>query len=131
MEIQDIKNKLTLATVLHHYNLKPDKQLRLKCPFHDDKTPSMQIYYKTHTAYCFSSNCKTHGKSLDVIDFVMFKEECDKHTAIKKAIELLGGETKTTVKTKEKNTDLQRAVFLEKMFSYFKNSIHSSKPAQQ
>jgi DNA primase len=131
MEIQDIKNKLTLSTVLHHYNLKPDKQLRLKCPFHDDKTPSMQIYYKTHTAYCFSSNCKTHGKSLDVIDFILHKENLTKHAAIKKAVEILGGETKTTAKTKAENTDLQRAVFLEKMFTYFKNAIHNSKPAQE
>jgi DNA primase len=131
MEIQDIKNKLTLSTVLHHYNLKPDKQLRLKCPFHDDKTPSMQIYYKTHTAYCFSSNCKTHGKSLDVIDFILYKENLTKHEAIKKAVAILGGETKPTTKTKAENTDLQRAVFLEKMFTYFKNAIHNSKPAQE
>ena len=32
------------------------------CPFHTDKTPSMQVYYKTHTAYCFSTNCKTQAK---------------------------------------------------------------------
>jgi DNA primase/energy-coupling factor transporter ATP-binding protein EcfA2 len=148
MEIQDIKNSLTLATVLHHYNLKPDKQHRLKCPFHDDKTPSMQVYYKTHTCYCFSSNCKTHGKSLDVIDFVMFKEECNKHEAIKKAVELLafvssdkknkkigeqilGGESKSSTKATIQNTDPNRSIFLEKMFTYFKNAIHNSKPAQE
>ncbi|MFB6455603.1 CHC2 zinc finger domain-containing protein [Chitinophaga sp. Hz27] len=67
MEITEIKQQLTLATILHHYGLKPDKSLRLHCPFHDDKTPSLQVYYKTHTAYCFSANCKTHGKPLDVI----------------------------------------------------------------
>jgi DNA primase len=50
MEIADIKSKLTLSTVLHHYGLKSDKSHRLCCPFHDDKTPSMQVYYKTHTA---------------------------------------------------------------------------------
>jgi len=71
MEIQEIKSKLTLAQVLQHYGLKPDKNGRLSCPFHEDKTPSLQVYYKTHTVYCFSSNCKTHGKSMDVIDFVM------------------------------------------------------------
>ena len=69
MEISDIKSKLTLSTVLHHYGLKPDKHARLCCPFHEDKTTSMQVYYKTHTAYCFSANCKTNGKSIDVIDF--------------------------------------------------------------
>ncbi|MFN5774517.1 CHC2 zinc finger domain-containing protein [Flavobacterium sp.] len=54
-----MKQRLTLATVLNYYSLNPDKNLRLNCPFHEDKTPSLQVYYKTHTAYCFSSNCKT------------------------------------------------------------------------
>lgn len=40
MEIQDIKNRLTIAELIKHYGLKADKQNRLKCPFHDDKTPS-------------------------------------------------------------------------------------------
>ncbi|MFM8913632.1 MAG: CHC2 zinc finger domain-containing protein, partial [Flammeovirgaceae bacterium] len=55
MEIQEIKTKLTLAQVLEHYGLKPDKLGKLNCPFHEDKTPSMQVYYKTQTCYCFSS----------------------------------------------------------------------------
>lgn len=130
MEIPEIKSKLTLATVLHYYGLKPDKQLRLKCPFHDDKTPSLQVYYKTHTAYCFSSNCKTHGKSLDVIDFVLNMEKCNKHEAIKKAIEILGGEPKK-ITVKKQSADLDRIEFLDRMFTYFKNAIHNSKPAQE
>jgi DNA primase len=79
MEIAEIKQRLTLARVLQHYGLKPDKHLRLHCPFHEDNTPSLQVYYKTHTAYCFSSHCPTHGQSMDVIDFVMHKEGCTKH----------------------------------------------------
>lgn len=131
MEIQEIKNKLTLATVLHYYGLKPDKQLRLKCPFHDDKTPSMQVYYKTHTAYCFSANCKTHGKSLDVIDFIMTKEQITKHEAIKKAIQILGGEQPKAITTTNKQSiDQQRIEFLERMFIYFKNAISNSKPVK-
>lgn len=39
MEIQEIKQRLTLANVLQHYHLKPDKNHRLHCPFHEDKTP--------------------------------------------------------------------------------------------
>ncbi|MBA2746034.1 MAG: DNA primase, partial [Flavisolibacter sp.] len=89
MEIQEIKQRLTLSMLLAHYGLKPDKNLRLHCPFHEDKTPSLQVYYKTHTCYCFSSNCKTHGKSLDVIDFIMYKENCSKHEAINKAVEII------------------------------------------
>ena len=74
MTIPQIKEALTMARVLRHYHLKPDKKLRLHCPFHDDKTPSMQVYYNTHTAYCFSGNCPKHSKSLDLIDFI-FQEK--------------------------------------------------------
>lgn len=126
MEITEIKAQLTLARVLQHYGLKPDKHLRLHCPFHDDKTPSLQVYYKTHTAYCFSSNCKTHGKSLDVIDFVLHKENCTKHEAIEKCKELLSG-TCTAASPAEQ---LTRTAILTKLFTYFKNAVHNSKPAQ-
>lgn len=126
MEISEIKSQLTLATILHHYGLKPDKNNRLQCPFHEDKTPSMQVYYKTHTAYCFSSNCKTHGRSLDVIDFIMNKESTTKHEAINKCVAMLNG---TTTKTARPNQS--REQFLGNMFQYFKNAVHSSKPTQE
>ena len=132
MEISEIKEQLTLSQVLKYYNLKPDKQLRLNCPFHDDKTPSMQVYYKTHTAYCFSSNCKTHGKSLDVIDFIMYKENLTKREAILKAQSMVTGESSTgTTATKPMKQQESRITFLTNMFTYFKNAIHNSKPAQE
>ncbi len=124
MEISDIKSKLSLSDVLNYYHLKPDKHLRLHCPFHNDKTPSLQVYWKTGTVYCFSSNCKTHGKSLDVIDFIMYKENCTKHEAIKKAEQMINGETKP-------GAELTRAAVLTKMFTYFKNAIYNSKPVQE
>ena len=92
MEIKDIKAKLTLAEVIKHYGYKADKQNRINCPFHDDKTPSMQLYWKTHTAFCFSANCKLNGKSIDVIDFILHKENYTKHEAIKKAQAMITGE---------------------------------------
>src|SRR5690554_1419585 len=115
MEISEIKQKLTLAHVLHHYGLKPDKSLRLNCPFHDDKTPSLQVYYKTHTAYCFSANCQTHGKSLDTIDFIMYMEKSTKHEALNKAKELITGVMPN------KTEQLCRETILQNMFTYFKN----------
>lgn len=129
MEIQEIKQNLTLATVLHYYGLRSDKNNKLNCPFHEDKTPSMQVYYKTQTAYCFSSNCKTHGKAIDVIDFVLHKENCTKHEAINKAIEILGH--KEPNRAERNQTDLTREQFLGNMFQYFKNAISNSKPAQE
>jgi len=124
MEITEIKAKLTLSEVLKHYGLKPDKHLRLHCPFHPDKTPSLQVYYKTHTCYCFSTNCPTHGKSLDVIDFIMHKENCTKRDAILKAKELISGEASPI-------RQLTKSAILTKMFTYFKNAVHNSPPARE
>ncbi|EOG6908012.1 toprim domain-containing protein [Flavobacterium psychrophilum] len=129
MEISEIKSQLSMSTVLHYYGLKTDKHSKLNCPFHEDKTPSMQVYYKTQTAYCFSSNCKTHGKSIDVIDFIMHKENCTKHEAINKAIEILGHNEPN--KRERYQLDLSREQFLTNMFQYFKNAISNSKPAKE
>lgn len=90
MEINEIKQQLTIGQVLDHYGLKPDRNKMLCCPFHDDKAPSMQVYAETNTVFCFSSNCKLHGKAIDVIDFVLYQEGITKHEAILKAQELLG-----------------------------------------
>lgn len=95
MTIAEIKERLSILTVLEHYGLRPagkhtGGRPMICCPFHDDKTPSMQVYEKTGTVYCFSSNCKTHGKSIDVIDFIMHKENITKHQALTKAAEMAG-----------------------------------------
>jgi DNA primase len=129
MEISEIKSQLSMSTVLHYYGLKTDKHSKLNCPFHEDKTPSMQVYYKTQTAYCFSSNCKTHGKSIDVIDFILHKENCTKHEAINKAVEILGHNEPN--KRERYQQDLSREQFLTNMFQYFKNAISNSKPAKE
>ena len=128
MEISEIKKSLTIANVLHYYGLKTDKQSRLNCPFHEDKTPSFQVYYKTQTAYCFSSNCKTHGKSIDVVDFILHKENCTKAEAINKAKEILGHQEPS--KNERYQPNLSRENFLANMYQYFKNAVHNSKPAK-
>ena len=121
MEIRDIKERLDLSRVLSHYKLQPDKNSRLNCPFHKDKTPSMQVYFETNTVYCFSSNCKTHGKSLDVIDFIMYKENLNKHDAIIKAKEFIGDPVQV-VKTKSKEN---HSVIITKIFKSFRKGLNS------
>ena len=131
MEIQEIKQRLTLAMLLQHYGLKADKQARLKCPFHDDKTPSLQLYYKTQTAFCFSTNCTTHGKAIDMIDFILYYEKCSKHEAIKKAEQIINPGTVVQPNSTPKNNRLPASGFLERMFTYFCNAVHNSKPARE
>ena len=107
MQIPDIKNQLSILTVLSHYGLKPNKNNMLNCPFHEDKTPSMQVYPKTNTVYCFSSNCKTHGKSLDVIDLIMHQENCTKHKAILKAKAMIGHAIVQTISNNQPTMNYQ------------------------
>lgn len=131
MQIQDIKERLTLAEIIKYYGYKADKQNRINCPFHADKTPSMQLYWKTHTCFCFSSNCKTHGKAMDVIDFIMYKENITKHQAIEKAKQLISGNSNTVnnVWTAPPQGS-GRESFLKNMFTYFCNAVHNSPPAK-
>ncbi len=133
MEITEIKESLSIENLLSNYGLKADRNNRINCPFHEDKTPSMQIYPETNTAYCFSSNCKTHGHSIDVIDFIMYKEGFDKlshqaakHEAIIKAKSMTNGiipEVKPHTSTELSNhapTEPNYEI-LAKIFTYFRN----------
>lgn len=90
MEITEIKQHLTITQILDHYGLSANKNQMLCCPFHPDKTPSMQVYPETNTVHCFSSNCELHGKAIDVIDFILHQEGVSKHEAIMRAKELIG-----------------------------------------
>jgi DNA primase len=97
MEIQEIKQRLTILQVLQHYNLKPDRNGMLKCPFHADDMASMKIYQQTNTFNCFGC-----GKNGDQIEFCTLKED-NKHKGLLKATELTG----LSAETKEKEGDIQ------------------------
>ncbi|KAA1241438.1 toprim domain-containing protein [Aquimarina sp. RZ0] len=89
MQIHDIKQQLSIHQVLQHYGIEI-KNNHVHCPFHNDTTPSMRVYGDTGSVFCFSGNCDHGNKVIDVIDFIMLKENCSKHQAINQAKELLG-----------------------------------------
>jgi DNA primase len=135
MEIQDIKQQVTINQVLQHYGLQPDKNNRLLCPFHPDKTPSLQIYPKTNTFCCFSSNC-TAGTG-DVIQFIQLKENCSKHEALLKATALAGGSHILSaqparihsVNSYREEAGIGKVELLTQVFEYYKTGLSSSKKA--
>jgi DNA primase catalytic core len=132
MEIQDIKQQVTINEVLQHYGLQPDKNHRLLCPFHPDKTPSLQIYPKTNTFCCFSSNC--NAGTGDVIQFIQLKENCSKHEALLKAATLAGGNAAVVSPpplpaSSAKLDNLDKVAVLTKVFNYYKTGLPSSKKA--
>lgn len=124
MEIHEIKQQLTILRVLEHYGLRPDKNNMLRCPFHDDKTPSLQIYPQTNTFCCFSSNCK--AGSGDVIELIGLFESSSKHEAIMKAKSMLG-----QMEIKNTNEDqLTRVAILAKFLESCKSGIAKSERAR-
>jgi DNA primase catalytic core len=128
MDIKDIKAKLSILEVLNYYGLRPDKNDRLRCPFHPDKTPSLQVYPKTNTYCCFSSNC--NAGTGDAIQFIELYEKCSKHEALKKAAELAGGETSQAPATMFVQTDsLTKSAVLSKAFAIFKKALPLTKRA--
>jgi DNA primase/predicted transcriptional regulator len=151
MELTRIKTRLSIAAVLEHYGLTPDRSHRLCCPFHPDRNPSLQIYPGTNTYCCFSANC-TAGTG-DQIQFIELMEKCSKHDAILKAESMLSpqgeipqggkallkatalitGNTPAMVQPASKlfiEADLMaREAVLTKLFTYFKKALPLTKKA--
>ena len=123
MEITEIKQQLSIAVVLRHYNIAINKNGQCLCPFHEEKTPSLKIYPQTNTYHCFGC-----GKSGDTIQFIQDKERCTKHQAILKAKGLLSviGHTEITpVKPSQPKT----STVYGKAFKKLQQSLHRSKKA--
>lgn len=138
MEISQIKTSLSILTVLEHYNLSIDRNNRLCCPWHDDKTPSLQIYPKTNSWTCFSSNCS--AGSGDQIEMIQKLEHIDKHEAIKKAKVLIGNHIiDSTTKRMSTNKNLngtnpssltENKIDYQKLFTQFKSNLAKSTKAK-
>ncbi|MBN2660735.1 MAG: toprim domain-containing protein [Tannerellaceae bacterium] len=132
MEIKEIKSRLTIQTVLSHYNLEPDKNNMLCCPFHPDDTASMKVYPNTNTFNCFGC-----GKNGDQIEFCTLKEG-SKHKGLLKATELCGkAPSQPSPKVKEpgtanaeisanENKAQNHTEILTRIFAYFQNGLNSS-----
>ena len=139
MEIPDIKRWLPISQVLQHYGLQTDKHDRLCCPFHPDKTPSLQVYPKTNTWCCFSSNC-TAGTG-DQIQFIELMEKCTKHEAILKAASLAGGDVTRVpaatgipahkAKLFVEVDELEKEAVLGRVFSYCKRALPLTREATE
>ncbi len=131
MEIQDIKQNLSLESILQHYNLKQDKNNMLRCPFHEDSTASLQVSFSQNKYKCHA--CDKKG---DVIQFVQDYEKLTKHEALKKCtamIETIQPTQKATptVKQEPTTTAIVNTYFIEKMFLSFRKGLLCSDPAKE
>ena len=112
MEISEIKSRLSIETVLRHYNLTADRHHHLRCPFHDDQDPSLKIYPGTGTFHCFGC-----GASGDVIEFIERYEKLSKHDAIMKAKTMIDPNAEINNKPIPQNdkTTLPRLAIMSKL----------------
>jgi DNA primase len=127
MEIREIKDHLSILTVLGKYGLKPDKHDMIVCPFHEDKSPSLKVYSKTNTFHCFGC-----GATGDSIQFIEMYEKINKHEAIIKAQGCISPITEPASKPKAmtepatlSQTSGERTEILTKIFESFKNGLQS------
>lgn len=121
MEIKQIKEQLSIVTVLNEYSIVINKNKHCKCPFHKDDKPSLRIYPETNTYTCFGCD-----KTGDVIQFIQDFEKCTKHQALKKAKILVGT---VEIKPSKVITEIQEKVNYSELFPKFKQSLHRSKKA--
>ncbi|WMJ75291.1 CHC2 zinc finger domain-containing protein [Cytophagaceae bacterium ABcell3] len=81
MEIKELKARLDIIEVAQNLGLSLDRQNKTRCPFHNDKTPSLQFSKEKQICTCFSSNC-TAG-TMDVISLTEKYLKVTTHEAIK------------------------------------------------
>lgn len=126
MTITEIKTRLSILSVVEQYGLKPDAQQRLLCVWHQEETPSLQLYPGTNTFCCFSAKCS--AGTGDVIDFIMKYENTTKYQAILKAKSLVPqspAPSPAIAGTGELN-EQHRLHFLENSFAYFSKGLKNS-----
>ena len=80
------------------------------------------MYPETNTVFCFSSNCRLHGRAIDQIDFILHKENLTKREAILKAQALLGHPNKP---------GQTNPVPFEKLYKVFRANLKKSESARR
>ena len=78
MSIQELKERLSILQVLSHFHVPLNRNNLILCPFHDDKTPSLQIYPKTNSYCCFSTKCTAGtGDQLQLLEKLLGKSKAE------------------------------------------------------
>ncbi|MDH5399545.1 MAG: CHC2 zinc finger domain-containing protein, partial [Cyclobacteriaceae bacterium] len=126
MELQEIKSRLNILEVAHHLSIEINtKTHRALCPFHPDKTPSLQFSKEKQICTCFSSNC-TAG-TMDVIGLVEKKLNLSTHEALKYLTRLAG---ETSPQPPRENGSIKEKTDYHQDFEQMQSSFMASKTAR-
>ena len=127
MEIQDLKNNLDITSVAEQLGIVVDgRTKRAKCPFHADKTPSLQFSKEKQICTCFSSNCD--AGTMDVLALVERKQGLSTHEAIKE-LEKMANTAEITSTTPPKKEAMN--IRYDQDFEVMKNTFLASPNAKK
>jgi DNA primase len=129
MEINELKSSVSIIEVADRLGIQVNKQGKAHCPFHDDKTPSLQFSKEKNIATCFSSRCS--AGTMDIIGLTEKYMKVNTHEAIMQLKEWAGYQpTNGQPKPKESDT-LERIAILTKAFQYYENGVKTSRKSKE
>lgn len=135
MDIPALKRHLSIIDVAKALGIKVGKGDKANCPFHDDKTPSLQFSRQKNIATCFSSRCD--AGTMDIIDLVEKKQGYTKAQALDWLRDLAGHsitdkpkDTPTPISEATAPAPLDKIAVLTKAWRYFQTGMRCSKPAK-
>jgi DNA primase len=132
MTIPELKSQLEIMEVAKRLGIAINSQNKSCCPFHEDKTPSLQFSKSKQIATCFSSNC-TAG-TMDAIDLVEKHKKLSTHEAVEWlkeefSLEIQPTKTKPMEMTAEMPQEKRTEILME-VFASFEKCFMSSNPAR-
>jgi hypothetical protein len=79
LRIQQIKRYVTIFDVLREFGVEYPQEAtqQVRCPFHEDRSPSARIYADQNKVFCF-----TEARSWDQIDAVETLRQCNRPDAL-------------------------------------------------
>ena len=82
-DIQEKLERIDIVKLLSRYLIIENTKRNIKCPLHDDKSPSFKIYSNTNSWFCFG--CQKGGKP---VNFVMAMEGLTYKEAVKRLLNM-------------------------------------------
>ncbi|ELR68976.1 hypothetical protein C900_05534 [Fulvivirga imtechensis AK7] len=130
MEINEIKQHFTILDIADRLGIQVNKQGKAHCPFHDDKTPSLQFSKEKNIATCFSSRCS--AGTMDIIGLTEKYLKVSTHEAIMQLKEWTGSVAPTGNNGKTTtSSEMEQIAILTKAFHYYENGIRTSRKSKE
>ena len=129
MNIPLLKSRIDIMDIAGQLGIAIGKADKALCPFHDDRTPSLQFSREKQIATCFSSNC--HAGTMDVVALVQKKQGWTLPQALKWLSQQAGIYQAVQTPGKPKITEAERIELLTKLYQNFESAFIAGSTARR